>query len=240
VTAAFKVISAPHSQLIHVLLRVWPIVPVLYLLRSIFAGRLLNYADIVIGYDAVLCLVACLAITPFITVARLKIAKLRWWYGMWVFFLGAAGLAIHLAYPPGSIAARAGGNAVDWTGLLIVALLLPMAATSSVAAQKLLGQEWKRWQRSLIWLVWASVGIHLALMHSWVALGAYGAATMPAVLLRRPWVRKSVKQWRAGGYSTGGWWLALGIVGSVALVGVMVLIGEEVTAVVRAITLARS
>jgi hypothetical protein len=211
----------------------------LFLIRPIFAGRLLGYADTIIGYDAVLCLIGCLAITPFITVARLKIAKLRWWYGMWVFVLGSAGLAIHLAYPPGSMMARAGGNSVDWTGLLIVTLLLPMAATSSVLAQKALGPEWKRWQRGLIWLVWVSIGVHLALMHSWLALGAYGAATMPAVLLRRPWVRKSVKEWRAGGYSTGWWWLTLGIVGSIAMIGVMVIAGEEVISVARAVTLAR-
>jgi DMSO/TMAO reductase YedYZ heme-binding membrane subunit len=224
-------------------LRVWPLVPMLFLLRPIVAGRLLDYADAVIGFDATLCLIACLAVTPFITVARLKITKLRWWYGLWVFVLGAAGLAIHLAYPPvtpypsASMADRAAGSAVDWTGLLIVVLLLPMAATSSAVAQKALGPEWKRWQRSLMWIVWAIVGLHLASMHAWVITAAYGGATLPAVLLRRPRVRRSIKNWRAGGYSTGGWWAALGIIGSVALVGVLIIGGEEVREVARAVTL---
>lgn len=237
VTIAFRIAAAPHRRPFWIAARVWPVIPALFLLPSIVNGSLTRFADPVIGFDATLCLVACLAVTPFITVARMKIARLRWWYGLWVFVLGAAGLAIHLAYPPGSVAQRAAGTAVNWTGLLIVILLFPMAATSSAAAQKLMGPEWKRWQRGLVWFVWAVIGIHLALMHTWLVTGAYLASTAPAVLLRRPRVRNGIKAWRRDRYSTGGWWVVLGALGALALAGLLVLAGEEVRSAVRAATL---
>jgi hypothetical protein len=220
-----------------VTLRAWPALPVLLLLWPAFHGKVMAYADTVLGYDAVLALVACLAVTPVITVAKAPIAKLRWWYGNWVFFLGAAGFALHLAYPPGSLAYRAAGGAVDWSGTLLLALLLPMTATSSALAQKVLGPEWKRWQRGLVWAVWACVGLHLAVMGAWLPLAAYGAATLPAVIVRRPYVRRSVREWRAGGYSTGDWWTVMAVLSVLAIAGLAILAGEEVRSVARAVLL---
>jgi DMSO/TMAO reductase YedYZ heme-binding membrane subunit len=217
-----------------VALRAWPAVLALTLLWPAVHGRLAAVADPVIGFDAALCLAACLAVTPAITVVRAPVAKLRWWYGNWVFVLALAGLLIHLAYPPGSVAFRVAGNAVDWTGTLIVVLLLPMAVTSSVAAQRLLGPEWKRWQRSLVWLVWAFVAVHLLLTGVWLAAGGFLAATLPFAVMRHPWVRREVKAWRAGGYSTGGWWAVLAVLAVMALSGVSVLVAGEVVAVARA------
>lgn len=237
VTLAFRIAAAPHRRPWWIAARAWPLVPALFLIPAIVNGSLIRFADPVIGFDATLCLVACLAITPFITVARMKIAGLRWWYGLWVFVLGAAGLAVHLAYPPGSVAQRAAGTSVDWTGFLIVILLLPMAATSTVAAQKIMGPEWKRWQRGLIWVIWAVIGIHLALMHAWLVTSSYAGSTLPAVLLRRSRVRNGIKSWRRGGYATGGWWAFLGVTGGLALIGVLILSAEEVSAIVRAVTL---
>jgi DMSO/TMAO reductase YedYZ heme-binding membrane subunit len=219
-------------------LRAWPVIPVLCLTWPSLHGVLLRYADAVLGFDATLCLVATLLITPVITTAKLPIARLRFWYGMWVFVLGSAGLAIHLAYPPGSLAWRAAHDSVNWTGTVIVVLLLPMAATSSAAAQRLLGPEWKRWQRNLIWAVWACVGIHFALMSAWLVLGAYLAASAPCLVLRWPSVRKAVKEWRAGGYSTGGLWAAMAVLVPVTVTGFVLLLTEEVMAVARALALA--
>lgn len=199
---------------------------------------LLDYADPVIGFDATLCLVACLLITPVVTVAKAPVVKLRWWYGMWVFWLGAAGLAIHLAYPPGSMGFRAAGNDVDWSGTLIVALLLPLAATSSAAAQRLLGPEWKRWQRNIIWVVWSLVGAHLILMYAWLAAGAFLGATLPGAFLRRSPIRRAIKAWRTEGYSTGFWWGVMGILGPVCAAGIVILVTEEVAYVAQAVTLA--
>jgi DMSO/TMAO reductase YedYZ heme-binding membrane subunit len=221
-----------------VALRTWPVIPVLCLLRPAARGLLPGYADQVLGFDAVLCLAACLAVTPVMTIARAPAAKLRWWYGNWVFVLGSAGLAVHLACPPGSMGDRAASDLVKWTGTAVIVLLLPMAVTSSAVAQKLLGPEWKRWQRAGVWAVWAVVVVHLALLHAWLATGAYLAVTLPAVIVRHPRARKSIKEWRAGGYSTGGWWAAVAVLGLVALTGLSALTGQEALAVARAVTLA--
>lgn len=239
VTTVVKAVTfKPRSRVSALTLRAWPAIPALCLLWPAFHGRVMSYADTVLGFDAVLALVACLAVTPVITVAKMPIAKLRWWYGNWVFVLGAAGLAVHLAYPPGSIGFRAAGSSVDWSGTLIIALLLPMTATSSVVAQKMLGPEWKRWQRWLVWIVWACVGFHLYLMRAWMPLAAFAAATLPAVLVRQPYVRREIKKWRAGRYSTGGWWAVLAVLVLLAAAGISVLVAEEGRAVVRAVILA--
>ena len=230
--------AKPKSRAATFTLRAWPAVPGLFLLWPAYHGKVMDYADAVLGFDAVLALVACLAVTPVITVAKMPIAKLRWWYGNWVFVLGAAAVALHVSYPPGSVGFRAAGNSVDWSGTLIVALLLPMAATSSVVAQKLLGPEWKRWQRWLVWVVWACVGFHLYLLHDWLPLSAFGAATLPAVLVRQSAVRKGIKKWRAAGYSTGGWWAVLAVLVLLAATGIGVLLAAEVAAVARSVVLA--
>lgn len=235
VTAAQRVIAAKPPPATALALRAWPAVPALALVYPALHGQLLAHADAVLGLDATLCLVATLLVTPVITAARVPAAKLRFWYGIWVFLLGGAGLAIHLAYPPGSMAWRAAHTSVDWTGTLIIVLLLPLAATSSAAAQKLLGPEWKRWQRNLTWTAWVCVGVHLALMPAWVTLAGYLAASAPGIVLRRPRVRKAVKEWRAGGYSTGGLWAAMGVLVPLTLTGLVILSTEEVAAVVRAL-----
>ncbi len=239
VTLAFRAAAyEPRRRLPWLALRVWPLIPALCLLRAASRGLLPAYADQVLGLDAVLALVACLAVTPVMTLAKTPAAKLRWWYGNWVFVLGGAGLAVHLVYPPGDLGYRMAAGAADWTGSVIVVLLLPMAVTSSTVAQKLLGPEWKRWQRAGVWAVWTVVGAHLALLQAWLTAAAYLAATLPAVVVRIPRVRKAVKAWRAGGYSTGGWWAVTAVLGITAVTGLSVLAGEEVLAVVRAVVLA--
>jgi DMSO/TMAO reductase YedYZ heme-binding membrane subunit len=239
VTLAFRAAAfEPRRRLSRLVLRAWPAVPALCLLWPARHGLLPAYADRVLGLDAVLALVACLAVTPVITVSRAPVTRLRWWYGNWVFALGCAGLAVHLAYPPGDMSYRMASDSVNWTGTVIVVLLLPMAVTSSTVAQRLLGQEWKRWQRVLVWVVWGCVGVHLALLHAWLVTGAYLAATLPVAVVRYPRARKGIREWRAGGYSTGGWWAATAVLGLVALTGLSALTGEEALAVARAIALA--
>jgi DMSO/TMAO reductase YedYZ heme-binding membrane subunit len=227
----------PKHKLSDLMLRLWPLLPLIPLAYAAAHGKLMAYADDTLGYDAVLALVACLAVTPVITAVKMPIAKLRWWYGNWVFFLGATGLVLHLAYPPGTLAARAAGNSVDWTGTLIIALLLPMTATSSVIAQKLLGPEWKRWQRGLVWVVWAVIALHLYLMHAPVTLAAYFAATLPAIVIRQSSIRKSVKDWRADHYENGHWWVVMGTLATLAIAGVTVLMSEEIRVAIHAVLL---
>jgi hypothetical protein len=220
-----------------VALRLWPAVPGLCLARAAVMRCLPQYADGVLGMDAVLCLVACLSITPLMTVTRARAAKLRWWYGVWMFAIGAAAVALHMTMPPGGMAERMAGTGADWTGLWIVVLLLPMAATSSALAQKALGPEWKRWQRGLMWLVWAGVVIHLDMLHAWLSLVGLAAATLPLLVLRRPPVRQAVKHWRAGGYSTGGWWTVLAVLGTAYAAGLAVLLARQGVALAHAVTL---
>jgi len=226
---------SPEGKLSGFLLRAWPLAFVLPLVYVALKGKLMDYADPVIGFDAVLCMIACLAVTPLITLAKMPIAKLRWWYGNWVFFLGAAGLELHVVYPPVNPLCGMAGTSVDWTGTLIIALLLPMTATSSTAAQKLLGPEWKRWQRWLVWAVWGAIGIHLAVMMTWLPLTAYVLATAPAIVLRQPAARKGIKAWRAGGYSTLAWWVRLAVLGSLAVTGIVILLAEEVSVIASAV-----
>lgn len=235
VTAAFAVIQSPRRG--GWAARAWPAIPPLALLRPLLSGHGPGpWADAVLGFDAVLCLIACLAVTPFITVARLRISRLRWWYGMWMFAIGLAAVTIHAVVPPdGSLGYRLAGSAVNWTGVAIVVLLLPMAATSSAAAQKLLGPEWKRWQRGLVWAVWVIVGVHLGLLHDWLFGIGFLAASLPAIAIRRPRLRKAVKSWRSGGYSTGGMWAVMAVAGTLFAFGISVLATGEAVSVVRAL-----
>lgn len=237
VTAALRLVSARQRPPFRAALLLWPAIPALFLIRAAMHRKLGVYADGVLGFDAALCLIACLTVTPFITVTRMKITDLRRWYGIWVFVLGAAGVAVHLLATPGGIAQRVAGNATDWSGTLIVVLLFPMTATSATVAQKLLGPEWKRWQRNLMWSVCFLVAGHFVLLHAWLVLAAYSGCTLPAILLRNQGVRKSIKTWRTGGYSTGGWWTGLAIIGALVLAGLIILITEEVSVIAHAASL---
>lgn len=241
VTLAFSVATAKPNRAGSLALRAWPAVPALFLIRPALAGSpmLPGYAGDVLGLDASLAIVACLAVTPVLTAVKLRISALRWWYGIWVFVLGAAGLLITLAAPgPGGYEARAAGSAVNWTGLVLVVLLLPMAATSNSAAQKLLGPEWKRWQRYLVWAVWFITLDHMMLMHAALSAGAFAAATLPLILLRYSPVRRAVRKWRAGGYATGGMWFLLTVCCIVVAAGLAVLLAREGLFADRAVTLA--
>jgi hypothetical protein len=131
VTGAFNVITrADRARPARFMLRAWPAVPLLALLRALLLGRVAWYADEVLGYDALLCLVATLAITPLVTTAGAKITTLRVWYGLWMFGIGVLAVAVHLGAAHGHLAASVAGTAVAWTGLMIVVLMLPMAVSS--------------------------------------------------------------------------------------------------------------
>lgn len=238
ITAGFRVISKPVSTPMSAALRLWPLLPALFLIAPAMRGTpyLADAAGDVLGLDATLCLIGCLAVTPLLTVVKLRAAKLRWWYGVWMFGLGAALLAITLSVGPGSFEQRAAGNGVNWTGLVTVVLLLPMTAMANMAAQKVMGPEWKRWQRGLVWCVWAIVLIHLLLLRDPTVTAGYLAASLPLVLLRFSRVRRGVKAWRTTRYDSGGWWALIGVCSTVLVIGVCVLLQAEVLACAHAIS----
>lgn len=240
VTAALRLARRRQPRPLALALRAWPAVLALPLARPALAGSSLlgDYASQVLGFDATLCLVATLAVTPLLTVAKVNAAKLRWWYGIWMFALGFAGVALALTVTPGTPGQRVAGSAVNWTGTCLVVLLFPAAAMSNRACQKLMGPEWKRWQRGLVWVVWGLVLGHVLLLRDWAAAAGFLAASVPLVALRNGRVRRSVKAWRSGGYSTGGWWTVLGVCASLFLAGAVVLLTLEVEAVARALALA--
>ena len=223
ITAAYNIARKCEPKPVAWALRIWPLLPALCLVPAVLHhDRVGHFAGQVLGLDATLCLVACITVTPLMHVMRARAAKLRIWYGLWMFALGAAGTAFALLLDRHHPAQAVAGNSAAWTGLVIVAALVPMTVTSNVLAQKLLGPEWKRWQRWLVWSVWLILVLHLAALHSWTTLVGFTAATVPLIVLRRK--RPSIKAWRSGGYSTGGWWLGLAVLVGVWLGGLTVLI----------------
>lgn len=240
VTAALKLAGSEHPRPLAVALRAWPVSYAMVLARPALAGspRLGDYAGQVLGLDATLCLVATLAITPVLTAVRLpQLAKLRWYYGVSMFALGFLGLALALTVAPGTLGERAAGTAVNWTGTVLVLLLLPMTATSNAAAQKLMGPEWKRWQRGLVWVVWAFTLGHVLLLHDQATATGLVMASLPLMALRAPRVRRRVKDWRQGGYADGRVWFYMCVLAVVFAAGLVILLTLEGEAVARALTL---
>lgn len=237
-TAAYAAIGKTQSKPWAIALRVWPLLPALFLIAPALRGapQLADAAGDVLGLDATLCLIGCLAVTPLLTVVKLRAAKLRWWYGVWMFTLGAALFVITESVGPGSFEQRVAGDAINWTGTVTVILLLPMTIMANMAAQKLMGPEWKRWQRQLMWWVWALVLIHLLLLRVPIVTGGFLAASIPLILLRVPKVRKGVKAWRSTRYESGGWWAFMGVCALSLILGLTILLTEQGLACVTAIS----
>lgn len=235
ITQGIAIVSKRETRPVAWLLRLWPLFPALFLIVPILRhGDVEHFAGLILGLDATLCLIACITVTPLMTVMKARAAKLRWWYGIWMFTLGVALLLVVLWTGRADVGEAAAGDSVNWTGLLLVVLLAPMAATANVAAQKVLGPEWKRWQRWLMWAVWAIVAIHLVALMVWVPLLAFLAATLPLIYLRRQ--AKHIKAWRMRGYDSGGWWVMLAICVVSYLAGFGVLVAELAVACGQAVS----
>jgi DMSO/TMAO reductase YedYZ heme-binding membrane subunit len=232
-----RVVSKPLSTPWSLALRLWPLIPALALIPPALRGQeyISGAAGAVLGLDATLCLIGCLAVTPLLTVVKLRAAKLRWWYGVWMFVLGAALLAFTESSGPGGLEARAAGNAINWTGLVTIVLLVPMTAMANMTAQKLMGPEWKRWQRGMVWCVWALVLIHLLLLRVPMTVTGFLAASLPLILLRNSRVRKAVKAWRASRYESGWMWAGMGASALILILGLTILLAEQGLACANAI-----
>jgi DMSO/TMAO reductase YedYZ heme-binding membrane subunit len=190
----------------------------------------------ILGFGAVLSLLACLAVTPVTLVTGSKgAARWRRHFGVCVFILGFAGLVIALtgrSMSPDAIGMRSAGHSREWTGTIIVALLIPLAATSSLAAQKALGAHWKTWQRRLTWAVWAAVTVHLLVLGRPDVITAWLLASGPLAIARIPAVRADLTRWRRSGFTDTHLWILTGMAGLVFATGTAVLLGLEANAVV--------
>ncbi len=229
ITVVTRAVQRKHPAWLALVLRAWPLLPAACLPFAPEPG-FAELAGRVLGYDATLCLVACLTVTPLVSVAPTGMAPLRRWYGIWVFTLGLAGLIISMTNSEGNPLDRIAGNSVNWSGTLIVAMLGPLTAISTVTAQKLLGPEWKRWMRWLTWAAWWVIALHLLALRSWMTIIPLLMATIPLALVRRPWLRRRVREWRRDGYSSGAMWLGLDACAVLLVSGTAWLIGLEVLA----------
>lgn len=209
----------------------WPVLPAAAMLRpaAAHAPHLQAYDGQVLGLGAAACLLACLAITPLSRLRKMRQpGRHRQWYGLCAFALGAEGLVIAFAGYPGDGQAGAGrvtGTVQLWTGTLIVAAMLPAAATANRAAQRLLGAHWKTWQRRLAYAAWAAILLHVAVLGAWRAGAALALASAPLAAARAPAMRGVLARHRAAAVTA----FALGSA---------MLAWLEVTACARAVRLA--
>jgi DMSO/TMAO reductase YedYZ heme-binding membrane subunit len=188
----------------------------------------------VLGLGAVLALLACLAVSPLATATGMRnAARWRRHFGLCVFILGAAGLVIAVtgSTPSGGLAWRAAGDSRALTGTLIVALLVPLALTSSRLAQKTMGGHWKTWQRRLTWAAWAAVTLHLLVLGSRDVTAAWLLASGPLLITRIPAARADIARWRRGRHADVHLWILAGMAGAAFAAGFGVLAWMEGTAI---------
>ena len=218
-----------------------PLVPLAVMVRPLYADapRLQAYGGQVLGLGATLALLACLAVTPVSRLVRFRSAS-RWrkWFGLCVFWLGGAGLAIAaLGGPGGQWGMRLSGHVQDWTGTVIVAALVPLALISNNWSQKMLGTYWKAWQRRLTWVVWAAVAVHVLTLAAWQTEAAFFMASVPLLAARLPAVRKDVGRWKSSGYADPARWVLAGMAVGVFACGAAVLLYLEAVAGTHAVRL---
>lgn len=214
-------------------LAVVPLLPVAVMARPVYLSvpRLQDYAGVVLGLGATLCLLGCLAITPVSWLTRFPAAAAwRRWLGLCVFFTGAAGLTIALlgAKTGTQAGMQAAGNVREWTGTLAVVVLLPLAAISNKLSQKTLGGHWKTWQRRLTWAAWAVIAAHILILAAWQVEVAFITASAPLVAARIPAARKDISAWRRSGYADPARWVLAGLLAGAFAYGFTVLAWTEV------------
>jgi sulfoxide reductase heme-binding subunit YedZ len=152
-----------------VLLGLPALVPLFFMLPAFITMNSNTFAgsvDDTLGTGAEVCLFLCLLITPLATVTGQRwFVPLRRWYGIVMACTGlgdaiAAGITDDFA---GGVFGRLAGHVFELMGLLMVALVIPVLATSSSWAQKKLGKYWKRLQQ-LTYGIWALLFLHLSLL----------------------------------------------------------------------------
>jgi len=154
------------------------------------------------GLAALVFLLLALAVTPVVTVTGLAVLNpLRRWLGIYAFVYAALHLSIFVAIDYGFNAALLADAVLmkpyALAGLAALAIMLPLAATSTDAMQRRLRRNWKRLHRA------AYVAGLLAVVHYiWlVKVGVidpwwYAAVLVGLFVLRLPPVRRRVSALR--------------------------------------------
>lgn len=235
VPAAAARIPALTVQAVAYLLPLTPLAAMAWPLYARAPG-LQAAAGQVLGLGAVLALLACLAVSPVAAVTGMRnAARWRRHFGLCVFALGGAGLVIAVTGPgaasSGGLAWRAAGDSRALTGTLIVALLIPLALTSSRLAQKTMGGHWKTWQRRLTWAAWGAVTLHLLVLGSRDVTAAWLLASGPLLVTRIPAVRADITRWRRGRYADVHLWILTGMAVTAFAAGYGILAWMEGTAI---------
>ena len=126
----------------------------------------------------------------------------------------------------------------EWTGTLIIIILLPLAVISNQLSQRLLGTWWKIWQRRLTWAAWAAVAVHILVLGAWQTELAFAAASAPLIAARIPAIRKDIATWRRDGYADPARSLLAGLAIGVFAYGFAILTWTEVVCSAQAVRLA--
>jgi DMSO/TMAO reductase YedYZ heme-binding membrane subunit len=228
------------------LLRLPALVGLFFIAHPIFVGdsEVLDQIEAdVLGMAGEICLFLTLAVTPVITVTRMRwIAPLRRWYGI-MFAITAITDAVTASITTGfagGVFGRLAGHSFLLVGFLSVLLTLPLLATANTPAQRWLGKYWKQLQR-MTYVIWGLLLLHLALLESLGIDGAEGdgdaffhqklyqaiACSIPLLVLRLPLVTRWIAKEQKAGNQARVYWTISPLV-ALFVLGMIFMWNEEI------------
>ena len=238
-------------------LRLPVLVPWFFIMRgwlSLNAKDVLTLSEAdVLGTGGEFFLLACVSITPLITLTGARwYAPLRRWYGIFFALIGisdATTAAITTEFD-GGVFGRLAGHTFLVTGFLIVLIAVPVLLTANTPAQRKLGTYWKKLQK-LTYLMWGLLVLHLALLDGFRPFdGPQGdgdpvfhqrfyqamAISLPLVILRLPPVKRWITETRAAGQQ---WkvWCAIAPMAALYVLAFAFVINEEFFTGLQVLTL---
>jgi DMSO/TMAO reductase YedYZ heme-binding membrane subunit len=206
----------------------------------------------VLGTAGEICLFMTLAVTPVVTVTRMRwIAPLRRWYGIMfaITALTDATIASITTGFAGGVFGRLAGHSFLLVGFFMVLLTLPLLATANTPAQRWLGKYWKQLQR-MTYVVWGLLVLHLALLESLGIDSEDGdsvplfhqklyqalACSIPLLVLRLPPVTRWIAKEQKAGNQARVYWVISPLV-ALFVLGFVYMWNEEIFKGMMAITL---
>jgi DMSO/TMAO reductase YedYZ heme-binding membrane subunit len=212
----------------------------------------LSEAD-VLGTGGEFFLLACVSITPLITLTGARwYAPLRRWYGIFFALIGisdgtTASITTDFA---GGVFGRLAGHTFLLSGFMIVLIAVPVLLTANTPAQRKLGTYWKKLQK-LTYVMWGLLVLHLLLLDGFRPFdGPQGdgdpvfhqrfyqalAISIPLVILRLPPVKRWITETRAAGQQ---WkvWCATAPMAALYILAFAFVINEEFFTGLQVLTL---